>query len=119
MNANCEFVVQEAANVVTVPSEAVRTDDSGSYVETAVGGQKVSADEAQATGAVTGPRITHRTVTVGLQGNDATEIKSGLAPGDPVIVLVVQPNAETTSGSSPISGKGAMGPGGPPPGGGK
>lgn len=43
MNATCDFVVKEAKNVLSIPSEALHSDGGSSYVEIASGGKPADA----------------------------------------------------------------------------
>lgn len=91
MNATCDFIVQRKENVLTVPTEAV-TEQNGRYtVSTMVAGEPVP-----------------RQVQVGVQGDETTEIVSGLKEGDEILASVV---ATKSSRSSSPFGQG----GGPPP----
>ncbi len=120
MNATCEFVLGEQKNVVAVPSEAVKEDDNGSYVEVATGGKPAPADPTAAAPAdpntkigVTKKRVP---VVVGLVGNETTEITSGLKGGENIIVQTIEPEVATTpaagAGGSPFGGGGGGRPGG-------
>jgi len=50
MNATCEFIVQEKRRVLTIPSDAVQTDDKGSYVQVMVKPAAPPAPAQTATG---------------------------------------------------------------------
>ncbi|BDI29768.1 hypothetical protein CCAX7_18190 [Capsulimonas corticalis] len=119
MNANCQFMIDEKSDVLSVPSEAVQSDDNGSYVQVATGGAKAPADPT--TGAAVDPntlvgvKLEHRAVEIGLEGDDATEITSGLKPGEKVVTQTITPAppAAATGASSPFAtGGGRGGPGG-------
>jgi len=69
MTATCEFLVEAARNVLYLPSRAVRESREG-YV--------VSVKKAE--------QVEEVPITVGLIGDDRTEIKSGLGEGDEVVV---------------------------------
>lgn len=108
MNATCEFIVNEALDVLVVPNEAVR-DKEGKY----------SVRVMPPTGAPTEVEV-----EVGLQGQESTEIRSGLQPGDKVVTREIRPERE--EGNNPFNpfGRfggnrrgGARGAGGPPGGG--
>jgi len=124
MNATAVFLIDQKENAVTVPAEAVRMDDGGTYVEVATGGKPAPAD----TGSDAPPRpdvlvgvsVERRPVTVGLEGDNGVEVLTGLEPGEMVVTqTVASGDARSGSGgarrgaSSPFGG----GPGGPPPGG--
>jgi len=69
MTASCEFLVDEAKDVVYLPSRAVRGTDQG-YVVTMWKGTELAEVP----------------VKVGLVGDDRTEITEGLSAGDEVVV---------------------------------
>jgi HlyD family secretion protein len=98
LTATCVFQVGERRNVLCLPSRAVREQDHETFV--------LVPDPA-------GPR--RAPVRVGLKGDDATEIISGLKEGDQVILPEL--GAPTSSGFPGPPG-GPLGPmgGGPPPG---
>jgi HlyD family secretion protein len=113
MNATCEFIVGISNDVVCVPTEALRSDDQGDYVEVANGGKPIGGPGSP----LTDVRVERRAVTIGLTGTDTAEITTGLKPGERVITQVVQASADAaaTTTKSPIS-SGGPGGGGPPPG---
>ncbi|RYX83107.1 efflux RND transporter periplasmic adaptor subunit [bacterium] len=99
MNATCEFVTSDQKNVLNVPSDAIKDDGNKSSVTLIKDTQKPLWDEKnQQT----------QSVTVGVRGDEATEIKSGLTTGQTVITKIIQPTTTTTST------RGGGGPGGPP-----
>lgn len=88
MNATCEFILKRKENVLAVPNEAVKESADGHYVEILVQGK---------------PQ--RRPVTIGIIGNDKTEINSGLQEGETVITKVELPEerqAETSPRGSPF-----------------
>ena len=139
MNANCEFIESAASNVVTIPSEALHSDNGESYVDVATGGKPTSdrpglpipdgfppslpsggmpisnkpggtaADSTVLVDVV----VERRKVTVGIIGNDTTSIATGLSEGEKVVVSKEEPKTEDDS--APKGALGTMG----PPGGGK
>lgn len=106
MNATCEFVVDKKEDVVMVPSEAVRQDDQGSYVEIGTGGRPAPPDpktgDPADPDALVDVKIEKRRVEVGLEGNDAVEIIQGLKAGEPVVTQTIEPTPQTAS--SPFGG---------------
>jgi HlyD family secretion protein len=112
MNATCEFVVDKKEDVVSVPNESLRTDDNGKYVEIASGGKPAPPDPKTGAPADAGALIqvksTKRRVEVGLEGNETTEITSGLKAGETIITQKIEP-APPTSGSPFGGGGGRMG----------
>ncbi len=124
MNAECEFIVEEVKNVLTVPNEAV-IEENGKYSV-----QELVASKTRTIA-----------VEVGVAGQEATEIRSGLREGQEVITRTFEPEAaeaqnpfamrrptRRTSGGMGAPGSsgqrtngstgGAGGSGGPPGGGG-
>jgi membrane fusion protein, macrolide-specific efflux system len=77
------ITLQSKDNVITVPTAAIKTDSSGqNYVTVIKNGQDVRTD-----------------IQIGLVGDTATEVTSGLNVGDVVLVSVVT-NATTSSSAS-------------------
>jgi HlyD family secretion protein len=110
MNVTCEFVVANVASAVQVPTEAVREDDNGTYVQVATGGTPSPTNRQ----ALTGVRTERRTVELGIEGNTVVEIKSGLKAGEKVVVQTIDPAAARQqrpvgTGGSPFAGSGGMG----------
>lgn len=103
MNATCEFVSKEKDEVVTVPSEAVRSDDQGRYVEVAVGGKPAPPDPK--TGAPADANMfvdvkpERRAVEVGIEGNDTVEIASGLKEGEKIVTTTIEPVVQQAGGA--------------------
>lgn len=113
MNATCDFIVDQKENVLSVPSEAVQTDDSGdTYVQVASGGRPAPADPALGLppdpNLLIGVKVRRVPVQTGLEGDDNTQITSGLQPGEKVVTTTIQPVQSTPQGGSPF----ASGPGG-------
>lgn len=113
MNATCDFIVDQKENVLAVPSEAVQTDDSGnSYVQVATGGKPAPADTALGLppdpNLLVGVKVKRVPVQTGLEGDDNTQITSGLSPGEKVVTSTIQPVQAAPQGGSPF----ASGPGG-------
>ncbi len=96
MTANVNIIVARRDNVLVVPNRAIRTVGKQKVVAVLYEGQQMQVP-----------------VQVGLSGDSATEIVSGLKEGD-VVVL----NATTTvkSGGTTAAPIGIPGAGGPPPG---
>ncbi|MBW3624603.1 MAG: efflux RND transporter periplasmic adaptor subunit [Armatimonadetes bacterium] len=85
MNAECEFVVNEATGVLTVPNEALRESDGKFSVQKLVAGKPKDAP-----------------VEVGIAGPDTTEIRSGLKEGETVITKTIEP--EQAEAVNPFGG---------------
>jgi len=106
MNATCEFVVDKRDDVILVPAEAVRSEDTGKFVEVGRGGRKPPPDPKAKTepdpDALIDVKIEKRTVEVGLEGNDTVEITSGLKEGEMVVTQTIEPTPTT---GSPFGGQ--------------
>ncbi|MHB9025458.1 MAG: efflux RND transporter periplasmic adaptor subunit [Armatimonadota bacterium] len=83
MNASCEFITDRRVDVLLAPNEAIQETDDGATVQV-----------------MDGEKLVTRKVEVGLQGNDNSEIISGLKEGDKVVTSIIDPEAATPSGSS-------------------
>ncbi|AFQ46091.1 efflux RND transporter periplasmic adaptor subunit [Desulfosporosinus meridiei] len=109
MNANIDIMVEEAKNVLTVPSEAVKTrgDKKGVMVP--------GSDPAKS--GQTGANGQFVPVEFGLDDGENIEVKSGIEEGQEVITIVggSTATAAKSSGGLRIGGGGAAA-GGPPPG---
>lgn len=109
MNATCNFLVAQKDNVVAIPGSAVQTDDNGSYVLIAKGGKPAPADPTLGLPAdpsmLVGVKTQRRDIETGVEGDDATEVTSGLKAGDRIVVQTIAPAAPTTpAGGSPFAG---------------
>lgn len=107
MNATCDFVVAGAEKVVKVPNSAVRKDRKGDYVQLASGGTPAPADPMLGpmeghNAPLVGVQLTRQSVQVGVRGDEDTEIKSGLKPGDTIVVQTIEPMSNTDEGGSPF-----------------
>jgi len=108
MNATCEFIVDEVADVVTVPNEALKEKGEGEfYVQQLENGKPKDVP-----------------VTPGLAGPDTTEIKEGLKEGEEVVTRIIEPEKPQTNNpfaspfGRPPSGRPGGGSGGSSGGGG-
>ena len=98
-------------NVVAIPGGAVQSDDNGSYVLIAKGGTPAPADPTSGLPAdpdtLVGVKTQRRAVETGIEGDDATEITSGLKPGERIVVQTIAPATPTAGAtSSPFGGRG-------------
>lgn len=119
MNATCEFVIDKKENVVKVPSEAVRDDDNGKFVERGVGGVPAPPDPKTGTPAdadalvdVKLTKVRLAAEDIGLEGNESIEIKKGLKEGDAIVVQTIEPTPTTPGSGSPFGGGFGRGMGG-------
>ena len=114
MNATCEFISKKLEDVVSVPNEAIKNDADGvsKYVEVPSGGKVAPPAEKDGE---TDPnllievKIEKRKITVGLEGNDSSEVTEGLKEGDKIITQTIEPAPPTAAGGSPFGG--SKGPG--------
>ena len=109
LNATCEFIVKKKPDVLCVPNEALKTDNEGShYVEVAVGGKPAPADKDSEAdpNLLIGCKVSKKPVEIGLEGNDSTEILSGLTESDRVITQTIEPTSASAGGNPFGGGKG-------------
>jgi multidrug efflux pump subunit AcrA (membrane-fusion protein) len=93
MSASAEVVVEQVKNAITVPSEAISSLGSGKTVTVEEGGKEVT-----------------KQVTTGLEGDETTEVVSGLKAGQ-TLVLPEVTVAVTAAGGEGIGESGGF-PGG-------
>jgi HlyD family secretion protein len=87
MNADCDFIVDEVKNILTVPNEALKEDNGTFYVEVLGPDQKPQRVEVDA----------------GLAGAETTAIRGGeLKEGDKVVTKTVVP--EKAQATNPFGG---------------
>ena len=101
MNGTCDFIVDNRDNVLAVPNEAVKTAADGSTYCLVVHGGHTATPDAGATpdpSVIAGCKVERVPVTIGLAGDDHTEIKSGLKPGDIVVTQTIKPLAPGAGG---------------------
>lgn len=113
MNATCDFIVDEKDDVLTVPSIAVESRDGESFVQIAKGGKPAPADpesrQRPDEGTLVDVTLERRPVEVGVEGDETTELVSGVSEGDVIVVQTIRPLSESSrGGGSPFGG----GPGG-------
>jgi HlyD family secretion protein len=107
MSAAVVVVINQVVGVLTVPTSAVHTNGTTSTVNVLKGGSPSAV-----------------TVTVGSADSSRTQITSGLAAGDTVVIATVTSTLPSTSSTTTRRGSGLAGgggagivTGGPPPGG--
>ncbi|HEV2471349.1 MAG TPA: efflux RND transporter periplasmic adaptor subunit [Chthonomonadales bacterium] len=103
MNATCEFIVDKKDSALCVPNEALQVDENGDhYVLVATGGKVAPVDPGSDPdpAVFVNIRKQKRIVQIGLEGNDTTEIVSGLKDGDRVITQTIEPS--TNTGGNPF-----------------
>lgn len=116
MNATCEFVMDKVDSAVKVPNEAIREDNEGKYVEIGTGGKTPPPDPK--TGQVADPdalidvKLEKVKITVGVEGNDSSEVKesegSKIKEGVTIVTQTIEPVAPTAGGSPFGGGMGGM-----------
>jgi HlyD family secretion protein len=80
MNANCEFVVDELENVLTVPNEGIRGTPGNHFVQKLLNGEPSDFP-----------------VELGLSGPNATQLLGGLEEGEEVITRIIEPEKAETN----------------------
>ncbi len=109
MNASCEFISDKKEDVVSVPNEALKTDDQGErYVEIAEGGKAAPADKDTESdpNLLVEVKVKKTPVKVGLEGNDSSEITVGVKEGDRIITQTIEPSTTPAGGNPFGSSKG-------------
>ena len=97
MTATCDFVTQRVSHVLMVPDEAVKVNGNSSTVSVLLNGKPVV-----------------RTVTVGLEGDESSEIVDGLVEGEKVVTATITPAAGGQTSSTTSKGSGGASKNGPP-----
>jgi RND family efflux transporter MFP subunit len=98
MSANCEIITDAKVDIIAVPNSAVKTNNSGSYVQ-----MLDTSGQPQ-----------NKTVTVGIANESMTEITSGLNEGDKVVTQTITTGTTAKTKSQSTSGLGSLlGGGGP------
>jgi HlyD family secretion protein len=113
MNASCDFIIGKKTDVVTVPNEALRTNADGThYVEIPSGGKQAPVEKGQDPdpAVFVDVKLRQQPVEIGLEGNDVTEVKSGVKEGDKIVTQVIEPTPAGASSGMPRMG-GGPGPG--------
>lgn len=106
MNANLDIVLEEAKNVLTVPSEAVKTRGNEKGVMVTQAAEKNGSGQ-------TGANVQFVPVEFGLDDGTNIEVKSGLTEGQEVITAVGTSSAtKASTGGFGIGGGGGARPAG-------
>ena len=110
MSTTASIITQVDADVLTVPTSAVKTSANGSYVLAFTAATPATTD---ATGSATAQSVVSSTppeqipVTVGISDDTNTEIVSGLTEGQQIVVKTIAATttaAKTTTAPSLLSG---------------
>ncbi|MES2225374.1 MAG: efflux RND transporter periplasmic adaptor subunit [Patescibacteria group bacterium] len=96
MTVSADIVTDIAQDVIEVPTSAIKSQGDASYVETIPGAATTTAQGIIST---TAPEMIP--VTIGLSGDDSTEILSGLSEGDVVITRTIAPTTSKTTATAP------------------
>lgn len=98
MNATCQFILRDVHDVLVVPSDAVKEGRGGGNTVRVLGKDG---------------SVQVRPVEVGVVGSEKTEIKSGLQPGDKIVLgMMSGPGGGGDGGSGGGPGGGGFGGGG-------
>ena len=100
-SATASIIYKQVTNVLTVPSTAVHTSGTTSYVTVSTNGKQAK-----------------RTVTTGLSSGGTTQIKSGLKSGEQVVVQTITRTGGTGTGTGTGTNSDTTRQGGEFPGGG-
>jgi len=113
MNASCDFIIGKKTDVVSVPNEGLRSNADGThYVEIPEGGKQAPVEKGQDPdpAVFVDVKIKKQPVEIGLEGNESTEIKSGVKEGEKIITQVIEPSPAGSTSGMPRMG-GGPGPG--------
>jgi multidrug efflux pump subunit AcrA (membrane-fusion protein) len=92
MTISATIVTETHPNVLTIPNAAVKTQGTAHYVDV-VNSSTIQTIASTAAGGVTlSTPPERRLIQIGLVGDDATEITSGLNPDDLVVVNTIAPS---------------------------
>lgn len=94
MSVNATITTNEKKNILTVSSNAIKTRNGKSYVET-FENPVLNIDNEN--GILAGSKIVRKEVTVGISDDTITEIISGLKEGDQIITKTVSSGSTTKS----------------------
>jgi len=101
MSVSTTITTNSKENVLTVPSTAVKTKDDGTYyVQVLDETYDLTNRTNLIKGVTSATPPTTKTVTIGLADDTNTEIASGLAEGDQVVVRVSSSTTTSTTSSS-------------------
>lgn len=97
MSANIEVFTEEKDNVLVVPSSAIKTANGKKYVEVV---KDANLEEsAFRSGIILTTPPERRFIEVGISSDTLTEIKSGLAEGEIIVLSVIKPNSSSNNSS--------------------
>jgi HlyD family secretion protein len=101
MSAQAAIIVNTASDVLAVPSGAVKTQGTQSYVQVVSSTDSAATDASGQVTLKSGPA--RQTVTVGISSDSLTEIKSGLTEGQTVVVRTITSSKTATSAATGAS----------------
>jgi RND family efflux transporter MFP subunit len=86
MSVSAKVITGIKQNVIVVPNSALKTQGNTTYIETMKAGSQVPE---------------RRTIEIGVSNNTETEIVSGINTGDNVVTQTIDPNAKSSTSTSP------------------
>jgi HlyD family secretion protein len=104
MSVDAEIVVDKKANVLLIPSAAVKKDKGGNYVEI-VKNYKLDKKNLFKPVAIPQNLIEKRYIKTGISNDEYTEILEGLNEGEIIVVKTINPQASQTTqnrGNNPL-----------------
>jgi HlyD family secretion protein len=100
MSVSATIITNSKSDVLAVPTTAVKSDDNGNYYVQVLGTMYDLTDKTNSIkGVISATAPTTKTVTIGLADDTNTEIISGLAEGDQIILRVSKSTTSATSSS--------------------
>jgi multidrug efflux pump subunit AcrA (membrane-fusion protein) len=100
MSVTANIVTQVAQDVIAVPNAAVVTSGSASYILEPATALSATDLASSANGGIVLAATKQVPVTVGLANDTMTEINSGIAVGDQIIVQTIKSTTATKSTAS-------------------
>ena len=107
MSVSASIITDTRQDVITVPTSAIKTaSDGSSYVQMF---SPALSNTGGSTGVVSAVAPNQQTVETGLSDNSNTEITSGLAEGDQIVVKTITASATKTTAKPATSLLGSTG----------
>jgi len=104
MSVDAEIIVDKKANVLLIPSAAVKKDKGGNYVEV-VKNYKLGKENLFKPVAIPQNLIEKRYIKIGISNDEYTEILEGLNEGEIIVVKTINPKTSQTTqnrGNNPL-----------------